>query len=136
MQPITVETVINAPIDKIWDYWNNPEHITKWAFASEDWHVPTAENDIRTGGKFKTRMEAKDGSAGFDFEGSYTEVKENELVEYVMSDGRKVKVEFEPEAHGIKVKETFDAEEQNSAKFQRAGWQAILENFKNYVEGN
>ena len=133
MQPITIETTVNAPIEKVWEYWNKPEHITKWAFASDDWHAPASENDVRTGGKFKTRMEAKDGSSGFDFEGTYTNVKENELIEYEMSDGRKVSVKFEQTPEGVKITETFDPENENTPEVQRSGWQAILDNFKKYV---
>jgi uncharacterized protein YndB with AHSA1/START domain len=134
MQPITVETIINAPLEKVWEYGNKPEHIKNWAFASDDWHSPSSENDLRTGGKFKTRMEAKDGSAGFDFEGTYTNVKENELVEFVMPDGRKVKVVYEQTPKGVRVTEIFDPESENPPEFQRQGWQAILDNFKAYVE--
>src|SRR5689334_460560 len=91
---ITVETTVNAPVDKVWKYWNLPEHITKWAYASPDWHTPFAESDLRTGGKFLSRMEAKDGSFGFDFGGVYDEVKTNEKVAYTIGDGRKVEVKF------------------------------------------
>src|SRR6187401_2456620 len=91
---VTVESTINAPVEKVWKYWSAPEHITKWCSASEDWHVPRAENDLKTGGKFITRMEAKDGSFGFDFGGVYDEVKTNELIEYTMGDGRKVVIKF------------------------------------------
>lgn len=131
---ITVQTTINAPMEKVWEYWNKPEHITGWAFASDDWEAPAAENDLSVGGKFKTRMQAKDKSSGFDFEGTYTAVKENELIEYDMSDGRHVKVEFEEISDGVKVTETFDPESENTEEIQRFGWQAILGNFKKYVE--
>lgn len=130
---ITVETHIDAPIEKIWSYWNEPEHITHWAFASDDWKAPHASNDVRTGGKFLTRMEAADGSAGFDFEGEYTNVVPNELIEYIMADGRKVKIEFIKEGEGYKVVETFDPENENPVEMQKAGWQAILDNYKKYV---
>ena len=135
--PITVQTVISAPIETIWDTWTKPEHITKWAFAADDWIAPRAENDVRTGGKFLTRMEAKDGSTGFDFTGTYTEVEQYKKIAYVMDgdDQRKVVVEFVPESGGIKVTETFDPENENPEEMQRGGWQAILENFKKYVEG-
>ena len=133
---ITVENTINAPVEKVWAYWSAPEHITKWNNASEDWHSPRAENDLRTGGKFSTRMEAKDGSMGFDFGGTYDEVKTNEVIAYTMSDGRKVVVNFTKVGDQAKVIETFDAEETNPIEMQRGGWQAILDNFKKYVEAN
>lgn len=134
--PITVQATINAPIAKVWEYWTRPEHITKWAFASADWEAPSAENDARTGGKFKTVMAAKDGSAKFNFTGTYTNVVENKLIEYMMDgdDRRQVKVEFAESSSGVVVTETFDPENENPPEFQRAGWQAILDNFKNYVE--
>ncbi len=134
--PITVETVVNAPIAKVWGYWNKPEHITKWAFASDDWESPSSENDLRTGGKFKTKMAAKDGSASFDFEGTYSLVEENKIIEYDMSDGRHVKIEFIEAPEGVKVVETFDPENENTEELQRNGWQAILDNFKKHVETN
>jgi uncharacterized protein YndB with AHSA1/START domain len=133
---ITVETIVKAPVEKVWKYWGSPEHITKWNSASEDWHTPRAENDLRTGGKFFSRMEAKDGSFGFDFGGIYDEVKTNELISYTMGDGRKVKVSFTANGNETKVTETFDAESTNSVEMQRGGWQAILDNFKKYTESN
>ena len=134
MQKITVETTVHAPIEKVWQCWNKPEHITKWAFASDDWHAPSAENDLRVGGRFKTTMAAKDKSASFDFTGIYTEVVDHKVIEYTMDDGRKVTVAFVPDTNGIKIVETFDPENENSIEMQRAGWQAILNNFKKYVE--
>src|SRR3989344_2137290 len=131
---ITVKTVINAPITKVWECWNKPEHITGWAFASNDWEAPAAENDLREGGRFKTVMAAKDKSSSFDFTGTYTAVKDNELVEYDMDDGRHVKVEFVETPEGVKVTEIFDPENENSLEMQRSGRQAILDNFKKYVE--
>lgn len=136
MKPITVETTVNAPIEKVWEYWNEPEHITKWAFASDEWHAPFAENVVEVGGTFKTRMESKSGDEGFDFEGTYTNVEMQGLIEYDMSDGRHVKVEFEETPDGVHIKETFDPESENPEDVQREGWQAILENFKKYVESN
>jgi uncharacterized protein YndB with AHSA1/START domain len=133
---ITVKNEINAPVEKVWQFWNAPEHITKWCAASDDWHTPRAENDVRTGGKFLSRMEAKDGSLGFDFGGVYDNVKENELIEYTMGDGRKVSVNFSNEGNNTRVVETFEAESQNPIEMQRGGWQAILDNFKKYVESN
>lgn len=132
--PITIQTTINAPTEKVWECWNKPEHITQWAFASDDWEAPRAENDLRTGGKFTTVMAAKDKSASFDFGGIYTDVKKNELIEYNLGDSRHVKVLFEETPEGVKITETFDPENQNSEEMQRSGWQAILDNFKKYVE--
>jgi uncharacterized protein YndB with AHSA1/START domain len=132
---ITIEAVINAPIEKVWQCWTAPEHIMQWNNASPDWHTPKAENDLRTGGKFSARMEAKDGSAGFDFGGVYDEVKEHEVIAYTMGDDRKVKVIFTKNSDtATKVVETFDAESENSLELQRNGWQAILDNFKKHVE--
>ena len=133
---VTVESTINAPVEKVWKYWSAPEHITKWCSPSEDWHAPKAENDLTVGGKFSTRMEAKDGSFGFDFGGVYDEVKTNELIEYTMSDGRKVIIQFTANGNETKVMETFDAENEHPVDFQKAGWQAILDNFKKYTEAN
>ena len=133
---ITVKTTINASIEKVWSFWTLPEHITKWNFASPDWHTPYAENDLREGGKFKSTMAAKDGSMSFDFEGEYTLVKQNETIEYIMADGRKVEISFNETPNGVEVIERFDPETQNPEEMQRGGWQAILDNFKNYVENN
>ncbi len=132
--PITVETIINAPVEKVWERWTEPKHIIKWNAASDDWHTPHATNDLRTGGSFTSRMEAKDGSMGFDFGGIYDEVNTHKLISYTMADGRKVKVEFLAEGDQTRVKETFDAETTHSRDMQKAGWQAILDNFKNYSE--
>ena len=131
---ITVEATVNAPIEKVWKSWSEPQHIKNWCAASDDWHAPKAENDLRTGGTFSTRMEAKDGSFGFDFGGVYDNVKKNELIEYTMGDGRKVRVTFSPSGDQTKIIETFDAEATNSVEMQRGGWQAILDNFKKYTE--
>lgn len=134
--PIAVEATITASLEKVWQYWTEPAHITKWNAASDDWHTPRAENDLRTGGKFLSRMEARDGSMGFDFEGIYSNVQPMKLIEYSMIDGRRVRVEFFSEGMVTKVKETFDPESENSSELQRAGWQAILDNFVKYVEAN
>lgn len=135
MKPqITVEVLINVPIEKIWKYWTEPEHIRNWYFASDDWCAPSAENNLRVGGLFKTRMEAKDGSAGFDFEGTYTVVEENKKIEYVIIGGRRVGIEFVKQDGGYKVVETFEAEDENPLEMQKNGWQAILNSFKSYVE--
>lgn len=133
-QQITITALINAPVEKVWNYWTAPEHIINWNFASDDWCAPSAENDLRIGGKFKSRMEAKDGSFGFDFEGVYTEVKQHERIEYVLGDNRKVKIEFVKKDIQVEVIETFDPETINPIEMQRDGWQAILNNFKKYVE--
>ena len=133
---ITIENTIKAPAAKVWKLWTDPQHITKWNNASDDWHTPRAENDLRPGGKFLSRMEAKDGSFGFDFWGVYDEVKNLELIEYTMGDGRKARVEFSGNENQTRVIETFDPEDTNSIELQRGGWQAILDNFKKYVESN
>ena len=133
---ITVETLVNAPVEKVWKCWNEPEHIKGWAFASDDWHAPYSENDVRTNGKFKTTMAAKDGSFSFDFEGVYTNVQPNKVIEYTMGDGRKVKIVFSENGNETKVTETFDPESENPIEMQRGGWQAILDNFKKYTEAN
>jgi uncharacterized protein YndB with AHSA1/START domain len=133
---ITIETTVKAPVEKVWKLWSLPEHITKWSNASDDWHTPSAQNDLREGGKFTSRMEAKDGSMGFDFGGVYDKVKTNELIEYTLGDGRKVKVSFSSNGSETKVVETFDAENSNPIEMQRGGWQAILDNFKKYTESN
>lgn len=131
---ITVETTVKAPVEKVWKFWNEPEHIKQWAFASDDWHAPHVENDIRTNGKFKTTMAAKDGSVSFDFEGVYTNVRLRKVIEYTMSDGRKVKITFTPKGNETKVVETFEAEGENPIEMQRGGWQAILDNFRKHTE--
>lgn len=133
-QKITVTTKIKAPVERAWDYYNNPEHVTEWNHASDDWHCPRAENDLRVGGTFNYRMEAKDGSEGFDFGGTYTEVEENKTVAYKMGDGREVRATFEPADDGTKITVVFDAESQNTLELQQQGWQAILDNFKTYAE--
>ncbi len=133
---ITIKAIINAPVEKVWEYWSKPEHIMQWCNASPDWHVPRAQNDLQVGGTFSTRMEAKDGSFGFDFGGVYDEVKTNDLIAYTMGDGRKVRINFSTDGNTTKLFETFEAEEQNPVEMQRGGWQAILDNFKNHVETN
>ncbi|GAA3765832.1 SRPBCC family protein [Flavobacterium ginsengiterrae] len=133
---ITVQNTVNASINKVWDFWTLPEHITKWSFASPDWHTPYAENDVKQGGKFKSTMAAKDGSMSFDFEGEYTFVEPNKAIKYVMADGRKVEIFFKETLDGVEITESFDPETQNSEEMQRGGWQAILDNFKSYVENN
>lgn len=131
---ITVEAIVKAEVNAVWNAWNNPADIQQWNAASGDWHTPRAAVDLREGGKFSSRMEAKDGSAGFDFEGTYTRVVPQKLIEYAMADGRKVQVEFSKRGTETHVKETFDAESENPAEMQRQGWQAILDNFARHVE--
>jgi uncharacterized protein YndB with AHSA1/START domain len=133
-ETITVETLVNAPIEKVWEFWTKPEHITKWNHASEDWHTTRAENDLRIGGKFLSRMEAKDGSFGFDFEGIYDQLITNEKISYTLLDDRKVTITFLPIKNEIQITETFEAETENTLELQKFGWQAILNNFKNCVE--
>ena len=130
---ITVQTTINAPIEKVWKYWTEPQHIVNWTFASDDWEAPYSENDLRIGGKFKTVMSAKDKSSSFDFNGVYTDVKVHEIIAYDIEGGRHVTIIFLTKPDGVEVTETFDAEDINSVELQRTGWQAILENFKKYV---
>ncbi|TJY43972.1 polyketide cyclase [Cohnella pontilimi] len=131
---VTVQAVIQAPVEKVWRYWSEPEHITKWNQASETWHSPRSENDLRVGGKFLTRMEAKDGSTGFDFGGVYDVVKQLEQISYTLGDGRKVDITFVNQGNETKVVEIFDAESTHSIEMQQAGWQAIMDNFKRYTE--
>ena len=133
---ITVETTVNAPIEKVWNSWSDPAHITKWCQASDDWHAPYADNDLKTNGKFKTTMAAKDGSFSFDFGGTYSDVQEHKLIAYTIGDGRKVSITFTSQGNETKVVETFEAESQNPIEMQRGGWQAILDNFKKYTEAN
>ncbi len=135
MKKITIETIINNNIEKVWEYWNDPKHIVNWAFASDDWESPYAENDIREGGQFLTRMSAKDKSSSFDFVGRYTDVVPNERIEYIINDGRTVTVIFEKISDEVtKITEEFEMENENTEEVQRTGWQSILDNFKKYVE--
>lgn len=133
-QTITIKTTVNAPVEIVWTYWTEPEHIKKWNNASEDWHTPVAENDLRVGGKFHSRMEAKDRSFGFDFGGTYDEVRLNQVISYILGDERKVKIIFESKENNTEITETFEAEDENPIELQQTGWQAILDNFKKYVE--
>jgi len=134
MQPITVQTTVNAPMEAVWNCWTQPKHITGWAFADPSWEAPSAENDLRVGGAFKTHMRAKDGSAAFDFTGVYDVVKEYRRIEYTLEDGRHVSITFESTPNGILITETFDPEQENPEEMQRGGWQAFLENFKKHTE--
>jgi len=131
---VTVETNIQAPVEIVWRLWTDPRHIILWNNASEDWHTTKAENDLTEGGRFFSRMESKDGSQGFDFTGKYNMVRPNVLIDYTMDDGREVRVSFLSNGNLTTVKETFEAEQVNSIELQRTGWQAILTNFKEYVE--
>ncbi len=133
---ITVEATISADRKKVWDFWTKPEHITKWNFASDDWHCPKAENDLRVGGTYGARMEAKDGSFGFEFGAIYDEVIDQEKLTYTMGDGRQATTNFENLDGKTKIATTFDAESENPVEMQKAGWQAIMNNFKKYVEAN
>lgn len=136
-QKITVSAKIKAPLSKVWEFWTKPEHIVKWNAASPDWHTPKAENDVREGGRFLMRMEARDGSQGFDFAGVYDEVAKEDFIAYTIGDGRKVEVSFEDYGPGeSSVTETFETESENPVEMQRQGWQAILDNFKKYAEAN
>jgi uncharacterized protein YndB with AHSA1/START domain len=133
---ITVKASVKAPVEKVWKYWNEPQHITRWCAASDDWHAPKAENDLRVGGNFSTTMAAKDGSMSFDFGGVYTQVETNKRIEYTIGDGRKVSIVFTAAGAETRIEETFEAEGTNPVEMQRAGWQAILDNFKKYTESN
>jgi uncharacterized protein YndB with AHSA1/START domain len=133
---ITVENTVNAAVNKAWQYFTLPQHITQWNNASADWHTPLAENDLRVGGKFLYRMEAKDGSMGFDFWGVYDEIKTNELIAYTMGDSRKAKTTFSSFGNQTKIVTIFEAETENPVELQKGGWQAILDNFKKHTESN
>ena len=133
---ITIEASIQASPEQVWQCWTQPEHITKWNQASDDWHTPHAENDLRVGGRFSSRMESKDGKYGFDFWGVYDRVEPFSRIDYTIGDGRAVHITMKPIDGGTYVVETFEAESENSIELQREGWQAILDNFKRYVEAN
>ena len=130
---ITVETVVNAPLEEVWTAWSNPDDIKQWNSPQCGWHTTRSAVDLREGGKFVAHMEPKDGSGGFDFEGVYTRVVPNKIIDFRMSDGREVNVEFVEGSGGVLVRETFDVETENSEEVQRAGWQAILDNFGRHV---
>ena len=133
---ITVQTTIAAPKEKVWAFWTTPAHITQWNFAAETWHCPKAENDLRVGGRFSYRMEAKDGSMGFDYAGIHSAVEEAKSLAFALDDGRTVQVHFSTVKDGTLVMETFEADASQPADMQQQGWQAILENFRKYVESN
>lgn len=130
---ITIETTVKAPIAKVWSAWTTHSDIKQWNTASDDWHTTKAAVDLRVGGEFSSRMEAKDDSFGFDFAGTYTKIVPNELLEFSFGD-RSATVEFNTTANGVDIRETFDAETENSVEQQRSGWQSILNNFAKYVE--
>jgi len=138
MEPtvVTVSVSVNAPLQSTWAFFTEPSYITKWSFASDDWHTPKAENDLRVGGSFSSRMEAKDGSFGFDFGGVYTAVNLHQSFDYVLGDGRKVSVQMESDGDTTLVTQKFEAEQQNPVELQQGGWQAILNNFKKFVESD
>ncbi len=134
--PITVETTVNAATEKAWECWTAPEHIMQWNNASDDWHTPRVTNDLREGGEFVYRMEAKDGSVGFDFGGKYTKLVEQKQIDFVMDDGRKVSITFDGHDGHTHIAETFDPESENSSELQQQGWQSILDNYKKHVESH
>ncbi len=137
MNQIKIDITILAPVEKVWEYYNDAEHIVQWNFAHESWECPSSENDLRVGGKFNNRMEAKDGSFGFDFVGIYDEVVQNQLIKYHLEDGRKVEIVFKKlDENTTKVEISFDPEKQNSVEMQRDGWYAILNNFHKHVENH
>ncbi|GEN77861.1 SRPBCC family protein [Chryseobacterium hagamense] len=137
MEPIKIDITLLAPVTKAWEYYNGPEHIVQWNYAHETWHCPVAENDLRVDGTFKTRMEARDGSFGFDFQGTYDEIIPNKKIKYHLEDGRQVEILFhEIDATTTNVEITFDPEKQNPVEMQREGWYAILNNFHKYVENH
>ncbi len=133
---LTIDTIVKSSIENVWNAYTEPQHIVNWNFASSDWHCPKAENDMKIGGKYSARMEAKDGSFGFDFVAVYDEIIPFEKIVYTIEDGRKVITVFENLNDAIKITTVFEAENQNPIDMQKAGWQAILNNFKNYTERN
>ena len=134
MTQITVQVTVNLDSKNVWELWTNPKHIMNWNFASDDWECPYAKNDLRISGKFLFTMSAKDGSAKFDFEGTYSNMEKFKHIEYNIIDGRKVKIQFIPQQNATKIIETFEIEKTNTEERQRGGWQAILDNFKKYAE--
>ena len=133
---ILVKMLVNESVDIVWQKWNSPDAITKWYNASDDWHTPKAENDLKVGGKFNYRMEAKDGSFGFDYWGTYDSIIIKEKLEITLGDNRKLIITFTEIDNKTEITETFEAETSNPIEMQQAGWQAILNNFKKYVENN
>jgi uncharacterized protein YndB with AHSA1/START domain len=133
---ITVKTTINASLEKVWDFWTKPEHVINWNFASDDWHCPKAENNLKIGEKFCYTMAAKNGEMSFDFEGEYTEIETHKLIKYKLEDDRRIIIQFEQNQDLVTIIESFDPENENSLELQQNGWQAILDNFKKYIESN
>ena len=131
---ITVTTIINAPLQKVWEYWTKEEHVKNWNFAAADWHCPNATNNLQVGGEFHYTMAAKDNSFSFDFWGTYQKIELEKSIEIILGDGRQMKVGFEPKGASTVVTEQFEPETQNPEEMQKAGWQMILDNFKTYVE--
>lgn len=131
---VTVQTIVSAPLETVWNCWTSPEHIQEWNAASDDWHTTHVTNDLRVGGTFSARMEARDQSVGFDFSGTYTEVIPHEKIAYILADNRKVEITFVATDDGVHITEIFDTEQENSAEMQRTGWQAILDSFKHHTE--
>ncbi|OYX27048.1 MAG: hypothetical protein B7Z06_04795 [Flavobacteriales bacterium 32-35-8] len=136
MEQITIKANVKASAKKVWELWTNPKRIVKWNTASDKWDTPRAENDLRVGGRFLSRMEAKDNSFGFDFTGTYDEVGPLKRIAYTMEDGRKAEIDFKENQGNTEIITVFDAESQNPIDMQRDGWQAILDNFKHYTENN
>lgn len=134
MENITITTFVEAPVKNVWEFWTLPEHIREWYHASDDWHTPSATNDFRIGGTFHFMMAATDKSESFDFEGTYTDIVENEIIEYTLADGRKVSILFEEKDDGTQITETFETEKSHTPEEQKDGWQSILDNFKLYAE--
>jgi len=132
--PIEVSATVKAPVNKVWEYWTSPKHITNWNFANNDWCCPSAENNLQIGGVFSYRMESKDGETGFNFSGKYTEISPDNAITYLMNDGRKVRIQFIEAGDSTEIIEQFEAENQNSRELQQQGWQSILNNFKRYAE--
>ncbi len=136
MEIITLQSNINNTIEKVWEYWTQSHHITQWNFAIPEWHCPKAVNNLKEEGNFSYRMEARDGSMGFDYAGTYTKIISKSRIEYALEDGREVSITFKKEGNITEVTQVFETEDSNPVKMQRQGWQAILDNFKKYVESN
>lgn len=136
MKTIKVENIIDKNVKEVWEFWTNPEHIVNWNFASPEWHCPKAEHELKVGGMLKYHMAARDGSLAFDYVATFSIVKPNELLEYTLGDGRKVSIEFIENGNTTQIIESFEIEDESSIDIQRQGWQAILDNFKKYVEAN
>lgn len=136
MELVTVQAIIKAPINKVWEYWTNPAHIVHWNFASADWHCPNATNNLEISGEFHYLMAAKDGSVSFDFWGTYQAIEINKQIDILLGDGRKMEVSFEETTEGTQLTERFEPESMNAVELQKTGWQLILDNFKSYVDKN